>query len=55
VPTVPGSIVHLGDASSEFTLENVTPGQHRIIAVVADGVHVPLYPWVVDTVRFTVR
>ena len=55
MPTVPGSIVHLGDGSSEFTFENVTSGQHRIIAVVADAVHVPLYPWVVDTVTFTVR
>ena len=55
VPTVPGSIVHMGDASSEFTFEDVAPGEHRLIAVVADGVHVPLQPWVVDTVTFTVR
>ena len=55
VPTVPGSIVHMGDASSEFTFENVEAGEHRLIAVVADGVHVPLQPWVVDTVTFTVR
>ena len=55
VPTVPGSIVHMGDASSEFTFEGVEPGEHRLIAVVADGVHVPLQPWVVDTVTFTVR
>ena len=55
VPTVPGSIVHMGDGSSEFTFEDVGPGEHRLIAVVADGVHVPLQPWVVDTVTFTVR
>ena len=55
VPTVPGSIVHMGNAASEFTFENVTPGQHRLIAVVADGVHVPLTPAVVDTVTFTVQ
>ena len=55
VPTVPGSIVHMGDASSEFTFEGVEPGDHRLIAVVADGVHVPLQPLVVDTVTFTVR
>jgi hypothetical protein len=55
VPTVPGSIIHMGDASSEYTFENVPPGQHRLIAVVADGVHVPLNPLVVDTVNFTVR
>jgi hypothetical protein len=55
VPTVPGSIVHMGNAASEFTFENVAPGQHRLIAVVADGVHVPLSPPVMDTVMFTVR
>jgi hypothetical protein len=55
VPSAPGSVVHIDDGSSEFTFENVAPGPHRIIAVVADGVHVPLYPWVVDTVTFSVR
>jgi hypothetical protein len=55
VPAVPGSIVHMGDASSGFTFEDVAPGEHRLIAVVADGAHVPLQPLVVDTVVFTVR
>ena len=55
VPTVPGSIVHMGDASSEYTFEDVAPGEHRLIAVVADGAHVPLQPLVVDTVVFTAR
>jgi hypothetical protein len=55
VPSVPGSIVHMGDASSEFTFEDVGPGEHRLIAVVANGVHMPLQPWVIDTVTFTVR
>lgn len=55
VPTVPGSIVHMGDGSSEYTFEGVAAGEHRLIAVVADGVHVPLQPWVVDTIMFTVR
>ena len=54
VPTVPGSIVHMGDASATFTFEDVEPGDYTMIAVVADGVHVPLQPWVVDTVTFTV-
>jgi hypothetical protein len=54
VPTVPGSIVHMGDASSAYVFEDVEPGTYRLIAVVADGVHVPLQPWVVDTVEFTV-
>lgn len=55
VPTVPGSIIHMGDASAGYTFQDVAPGEHRIIAVVADGVHVPLQPWVVDTIHFTVR
>jgi Domain of unknown function (DUF4399) len=55
VPSVPGSIVHMGNAASEYTFENVAPGPHRLIAVVADGAHVPLQPLVVDTVNFTVR
>jgi len=55
VPTVPNSIIHMGDASSSFTFEDVAPGTHRIIAVVADFTHFPLQPWVVDTVTFTVR
>jgi len=55
VPTVPGSIIHMGDGSDEYVFEGVSPGQHRLIAVVADGAHVPLQPWLVDTVTFTVR
>lgn len=55
VPTVPGSIIHMGTGDSIFTFEDVSSGEHRLIAVVADGLHVPLQPWVVDTVTFTVR
>jgi hypothetical protein len=55
VPSVPGQIIHLGTGVSEYTFENVAPGTHRLITVVADGLHVPLQPWVVDTVTFTVR
>jgi len=55
VPTIPGSIIHMGDGSSEYVFEGVGPGEHRIIAVVADGIHIPLQPWVVDTVTFTIN
>jgi len=55
VPTVPGSIVHMGTGVSEYTFENVAPGQHRLIAVVGDGVHISLNPPAMDTVTFTVR
>ena len=54
VPSVEGSIIHMGDGSATYTFENVAPGEHRIIAVVADGAHFPLQPWVVDTVTFRV-
>jgi len=55
VPVIPGRIVHLGDGSSSYVFEGVPPGNHRLIAAVADFAHFPLIPWVVDTVRFTVR
>lgn len=55
IPAIPGQVIHMGDGSSSFTFEGVEPGEHQVIAVVGDGVHVPLQPPVVDTVRFTVR
>lgn len=55
VPTVPGSIIHMGDASSTYVFQDVPAGEYRLIAVVADGAHIPLQPWVVDTVSFTVQ
>jgi hypothetical protein len=55
VPTVPGSIVHLGNAATTYTFEDVGSGPHRLIAVVADGAHVPLQPLVVDTVNFVIE
>jgi hypothetical protein len=55
VPTVPGSIVHMGNGSREYVFENVGSGPHRLIAVVADGAHIPLMPLVVDTVEFVVE
>jgi len=55
IPSVPGEIVHMGDASTTYTFEGVEPGEHRIIAVVGDWQHVPLQPWVVDTVTVTIR
>jgi uncharacterized protein DUF4399 len=55
VPSVPGSIIHMGDGASEYTFEGVAPGEHRLIAVIADGVHMPVQPWVVDTINFTVN
>lgn len=55
IPTIPGQIVHLGTGDSTYTFEDLSIGQHRLIAVVADGAHFPLQPWVVDTVVFNVH
>ena len=55
IPTIPGQVIHMGDGSSEFVFEGVAPGEHRLIAVVGNHSHVPLQPWVVDTVTFVVR
>lgn len=54
IPANVPNIIHMGDGTSVRTLENVASGPHRLIAVVADGQHVPLDPPVVDTVNFTV-
>lgn len=55
VPAIPGAIVHLGDGSSSYTFEEVAPGEHRLITVMANLVHVPIAPQVTDTVVFYVR
>ncbi len=45
---------HMGLGQTEFTID-LPPGEHRVIAVVADGVHIPLDPPVADTVYVVVR
>lgn len=55
IPSGVTGIIHLGRGQTEFTLEGLEPGEHRVIAVLADWAHVPLSPPAVDTVRFTVR
>lgn len=54
IPMGVGGVVHLGQAQTEYTWENVPPGAHRVIAVLADPGHIPLRPWVTDTVNFVV-
>lgn len=51
---VPG-IVHIGTGASEWTVSGLTPGAHRIIAVLAYGDHVPMEGVATDTVRVMVR
>ena len=55
IPRGVTGIIHLGRGQTEFVLDSLKPGPHRVIAVVADWKHVPLKPLVVDTVRFTVK
>lgn len=50
---VPG-IVHLGQAQTTFHWDSIAPGQHRVIAMLADPGHVPLKPLAADTVTFVV-
>ena len=47
-------ILHLGRGQTEFVLEELEPGEHVVIALLADRAHVPLSPPAADTVRFTV-
>lgn len=54
IPAGVDGIIHLGGGESEFVLEDMEPGEHRVIALLADFGHVPLDPPAADTVRFTV-
>lgn len=55
IPSTPGVHIHMGAAQTEFELTDLAAGEHMVVAVVGDWGHVPLDPWVVDTVRFVVR
>ena len=55
IPTIMGTHVHMGQAQTEYELTGLDAGEHMVIAVVGDGSHIPLDPWVVDTIRFVVE
>lgn len=55
IPSERGRYIHLGKGQSEYVLKGLEPGEHQVIALVGDHVHVPLSPPVADTVRFTVQ
>jgi len=55
IPRGVTGVLHLGRGQTEFVLDSLKPGPHRVIALVANWKHVPLKPLVVDTVRFTVK
>ena len=54
IPQNDPQIIHMGDGSTERVLESLAPGEHRLIAVVANPAHIPLDPPVVDTLHFMV-
>jgi len=54
IPSFPGQ-VHLGQGQLEYEIEGLDAGEHMVIAVVGNGTHIPLDPWVVDTVRFVIE
>jgi Domain of unknown function (DUF4399) len=55
IPRGSPGILHLGRGQTEFVLDSLAPGPHRVIAVIADWRHIPLNPLVADTVHFTVK
>ena len=55
IPTTPGVHIHMGQAQTEMELTDLAAGEHTVIAVMGDGAHIPLNPWVVDTLRFVVN
>jgi len=55
IPAGVTGIIHLGRGQTEFVLQGLVSGTHRVIAVLANWAHLPLDPFVTDTVRFTVR
>lgn len=54
IPPNSAQIVHIGSGDSTYTFKGLTPGQHRIIAVIGYGDHSPM-PGGRDTVTFVVK
>ena len=55
IPMGSPGIIHLARGQTEFTLDSLAPGPHRVIAVLSDWRHIPLNPLVADTVTFVVK
>lgn len=55
IPAGDASIIHLGGGETEYVLEGLAAGPHRVIALLADPAHVPLDPPAADTVEFVIR
>lgn len=56
LPLMPAPVViHMGDGSTERVIDALTPGSHRIVAVFANGLHVPMASVKRDTITVIVR
>ena len=55
IPQGSPGVIHLARGQTEFVLDSLKPGPHRVIALLSHWNHVPLNPLVADTVTFTVR
>lgn len=55
IPRNVDGIIHLGTGAEEFELKNLSPGSHRIIAVLAYGNHAPMKGVAADTVQIYVQ
>lgn len=54
IPAGVAGIIHMGDGRAGHLITGLEPGEHRLIAVVADWDHIPIDPPAVDTVFITV-
>jgi len=54
IPPNSAKIVHIGSGDSSYTFKALTPGPHRIIAVIGYGDHSPMSA-ARDTVTFVVK
>lgn len=55
IPSGVSGILHYGRGQTEFEIRDLAPGEHRLIAVLADWNHIPLDPPATDTVFITVE
>jgi uncharacterized protein DUF4399 len=55
IPQGSPGVIHLARGQTEFVLDSLKPGPHRVIALLANWDHLPLNPLVADTVTFTVK
>ncbi|MGH7546036.1 MAG: DUF4399 domain-containing protein, partial [Gemmatimonadota bacterium] len=55
IPRNVDGIIHLGTGANQFELKSLSPGSHRIIAVLAYGDHVPMPDVAADTVAIFVQ